>query len=47
VQLRDQAVELAERGDAYVREHPWTSVGVTALCVLAIGLWTGRALVSE
>lgn len=46
-QLRDQASELAERGDAYVRERPWTSLSLVALGVLAIGLWTGRALTSE
>jgi ElaB/YqjD/DUF883 family membrane-anchored ribosome-binding protein len=45
--LRDQATELAERGEAYVRQRPWTSISVAALCVLAIGLWTGRALTSD
>jgi ElaB/YqjD/DUF883 family membrane-anchored ribosome-binding protein len=46
-QLRDQASELADWGEAYVRERPWTSLGVAALCVLAIGLWTGRAVASD
>src|ERR1700751_5058644 len=36
----DRAQEL---GEAYIRERPWRSLGVVALCVLAIGLWTGRA----
>jgi|SRR5215469_13190979 len=46
-QLRDQAAELAERGDAYVRERPWSSVGVAVLCALAIGWWIGRAAMSD
>lgn len=46
-QLRDQAGDLTEWGQTYVRERPWTSVGVAALCVLAIGWWAGRAVMSE
>jgi ElaB/YqjD/DUF883 family membrane-anchored ribosome-binding protein len=46
-QLRDRAGDLAEWGQTYVRERPWTSVGVAVLCLLAIGLWTGRAVMSE
>lgn len=46
-QLRDQASDLVEWGGAYVRERPWTSLGVAALCLLAIGLWTGRAVMSD
>jgi ElaB/YqjD/DUF883 family membrane-anchored ribosome-binding protein len=46
-QLRDRASDLAEWGGAYVRERPWTSVGLAALCVLPIGLWTGRALMND
>jgi len=40
--LRDRASELAEQGGAYVREHPWTStsLGLAALCVVAIAFWT-------
>jgi ElaB/YqjD/DUF883 family membrane-anchored ribosome-binding protein len=43
-QWLDQAGDLAERGGAYMRERPWTAMGVAALCVLAVGMWTGRAL---
>lgn len=43
-QWLDQAGDLAERGGAYVRERPWTAMGVAALCVLALGVWTGRAM---
>jgi ElaB/YqjD/DUF883 family membrane-anchored ribosome-binding protein len=46
-QLRDQAAELAERGGTYVRERPWASLGLAAVCLLAIGLWTGRAVMSD
>jgi ElaB protein len=46
-QLRDQAEDLAEQGDTYVREHPWATLGVVALAMLAIGLWTGRASLPE
>jgi ElaB/YqjD/DUF883 family membrane-anchored ribosome-binding protein len=43
-QWLDQAGDLAERGGAYVRERPWTSMGIAALCVLAVGVWAGRAM---
>jgi len=43
-QWLDQAGDLAERGGAYLRERPWTSLGVAALCVLAVGVLTGRAM---
>jgi ElaB/YqjD/DUF883 family membrane-anchored ribosome-binding protein len=43
-QWLDQAGDLAGRGGAYIRERPWTSMGIAALCVLAVGVWTGRAL---
>lgn len=43
-QWLDHAGDLAERGGAYVRERPWTAMGVAALCVLAVGVWTGRAM---
>jgi len=43
-QVRDQAVEFAKQGKDYLRERPLTAVGLAALCVLAIGLWAGRAL---
>ena len=43
-QALDRAQEL---GAAYVRERPCRSLGVVALCVLAIGLWTGRAVMTD
>lgn len=43
-QALDRAQELAE---AYIRERPWSSLGLMALCALAIGLWTGRAVMSD
>jgi ElaB/YqjD/DUF883 family membrane-anchored ribosome-binding protein len=42
--LGDQARELAEQGQEYVRSRPWTALGFVALCMLAVGVWTGRAL---
>jgi ElaB/YqjD/DUF883 family membrane-anchored ribosome-binding protein len=42
-QLGDQARQLAAQGQEYVRRRPLTSVGAVALCMLAIGLLTGRA----
>jgi len=46
-QALDRAQTLAEQGDAYVRERPWSSVGVAALCVLALGVWAGRAMTTD
>jgi ElaB/YqjD/DUF883 family membrane-anchored ribosome-binding protein len=43
-QALDRAQEL---GESYIRERPWTSLGLVALCVLAIGWWTGRAVMSD
>jgi ElaB/YqjD/DUF883 family membrane-anchored ribosome-binding protein len=40
----DRAQEL---GETYIRERPWTSLGLVALCVLAVGLWTGRSLMND
>jgi len=45
--IRDQAQGIAEQGDAYVRERPWTFMGVAALLVLAVGVWAGRAISDE
>ena len=42
-QLGEQARQLAVQGQQYVRRRPFTSVGVVALGMLAIGLVTGRA----
>jgi ElaB/YqjD/DUF883 family membrane-anchored ribosome-binding protein len=47
VRLGEQADELADQGGAYAREHPWTSLGLAALCMLAIGFWTGRTVTTE
>jgi ElaB/YqjD/DUF883 family membrane-anchored ribosome-binding protein len=41
-QVREQVRELGVQGGAYVRSHPWTSLGVAALGALAIGLWVSR-----
>lgn len=46
-QLAHQAAQLRQRGAAHVREHPWTWLGVTALCAVAIGLWARRAVSSD
>jgi ElaB/YqjD/DUF883 family membrane-anchored ribosome-binding protein len=43
-QALDRAQEL---GESYLRERPWSSLGLVALCALAIGLWTGRAVMSD
>lgn len=43
-QLRAQARELAGQGQEYVRSRPWTALGFVALCMLAVGVWTGRTL---
>jgi ElaB/YqjD/DUF883 family membrane-anchored ribosome-binding protein len=43
-QLGAQARELAEQGQEYVRNRPWTALGLVALCMLAVGVWTGRTL---
>jgi len=42
-QLGEQARQLAVQGQQYVRRRPFTSVGVVAPGMLAIGLVTGRA----
>jgi ElaB/YqjD/DUF883 family membrane-anchored ribosome-binding protein len=46
-QLGDQAHKLTEQGQRYVRRRPWASLGFVALCVLAIGVWTGRSMWSD
>ncbi|MGH8231654.1 MAG: DUF883 family protein [Steroidobacteraceae bacterium] len=35
--LMDQTREYAERGDQYVRENPWQSVGFAALAGFVLG----------
>ena len=43
-----QALSRAqELGEAHIRERPWSSIGLVAFCVLAIGLWTGRAVTMD
>jgi ElaB/YqjD/DUF883 family membrane-anchored ribosome-binding protein len=46
-QVRDQAEELTDQAAAFVQERPWTSLGLLAVCVLAIGLWTSRAALTD
>ena len=46
-QLSTQARQLAEQGQEYVRRRPLTSLSAVALCMLAIGLVTGRALAAD
>jgi len=41
-QLRERVQDFGVQGGAYVRAHPWTSLGVAALGALAIGLWASR-----
>jgi ElaB/YqjD/DUF883 family membrane-anchored ribosome-binding protein len=43
-QLGEQAREIAEQGQEYVRRRPWAALGFVALCMLAIGVLTGRTL---
>jgi len=45
--LRGHAEDYAEQAAATIREHPWAWVGIAALCALAIGLWSSRAVVTE
>jgi ElaB/YqjD/DUF883 family membrane-anchored ribosome-binding protein len=40
--LSEQARELAEQGQEYVRSRPFAALGFVALCMLAVGVWTGR-----
>ena len=42
--IGEQARELAEQGQEYVRSRPLAALGIVALCMLAVGVWTGRAL---
>jgi ElaB/YqjD/DUF883 family membrane-anchored ribosome-binding protein len=46
-QMRGHAEDYAEQAAATIREHPWTWLGVAALCALAIGLWSSRAVMNE
>jgi ElaB/YqjD/DUF883 family membrane-anchored ribosome-binding protein len=46
-QLADQVRDIAEQGGRYVRRSPWTSLGLVALGMLAIGLFTGRSVMSD
>jgi len=43
-QLGAQARQLAEQGQRYVRRRPLTALGFVALCMLAVGVLTGRTL---
>ena len=46
-QLAGQVRDIAEQGGRYVRRSPWTSLGLVALGMLAIGLMTGRSVMSD
>ena len=46
-QLADQVRDIAEQGGRYVRRRPWTSLGLVALGMLALGLLTGRSVMSD
>ena len=46
-QIADQVRGIAEQGGRYVRRSPWTSLGLVALGMLAIGLVTGRSMMSD
>ena len=46
-QLAGQVRDIAEQGGQYVRRSPWTSLGLVALGMLAIGLFTGRSVMSD
>ena len=42
VQLRDQAQQVRERTDSFVRDNPWQVVGIAALIGLAVGMFASR-----
>ena len=46
-QLAGQVRDIAQQGGRYVRRRPWTSLGLVALGMLAIGLLTGRSVMSD
>jgi ElaB/YqjD/DUF883 family membrane-anchored ribosome-binding protein len=40
--LAEEAAEHARAADGYVREHPWSAVGIAALIGIALGLLISR-----
>ena len=46
-QFAGQVRDIAQQGGRYVRRRPWTSLGLVALGMLAIGLLTGRSVMSD
>ena len=46
-QLAERAQVLVRQGERYVHRRPWTSLGLVALCMLAVGLLSGRSIWSD
>lgn len=42
VQIRDQAQQVGQRTDSFVRDNPWQVVGIAALIGLAVGMFASR-----
>src|SRR4051812_12931243 len=41
---RDHASEASKAGEAYIREHPWQSIGIVALIAALAGVVLGAML---
>lgn len=41
-QLRDQAQQVGQRTDGFVRDNPWQVIGIAALVGLAVGIFASR-----
>ena|ERR1700758_3767642 len=46
-QLGERAQVLVRQGERYVHRRPWTSLGLVALGMLAVGLLSGRSIWSD
>jgi ElaB/YqjD/DUF883 family membrane-anchored ribosome-binding protein len=44
-QVHRMTADLAEPDEGHIR--PWALLGVAVVCVVALGLWSGRALLAE
>lgn len=41
-QIRDQAQQVGQRTDTFVRDNPWQVIGIAAVVGLAVGVLTAR-----
>ena len=41
-QLRNQALEVGDRTDTFVRDNPWQVIGIAAVVGLAVGIFASR-----